>query len=826
MPPETNEINTLRIAALLHDIGKFWQGAGKSGSHSELSRVFIEAYVPERWHGAGLASAHHKPEMYTSKGYKQLKIIALADWLSSGERRELEKEEETGKRKTTPLMSIFSKIDIGKGELPPEHYYPIKQLALRRDTIFPVEGTPSKDLTNDYEELWGEFVDEVEKIKDVENFESYFNTLYYLLQKYTWCVPSAVWKSEPDISLFDHLKTTCAIVSCLHDADEEYLDNVITALSKRYNIKKELEKKDIKGDELNKKLEERQNAEAEDKDKEAHEEERFLLIGGDISGIQKFIYSITSKGAAKGLRGRSLYLQLLTETIAHFILDEIRLPVANLLYCGGGHFYILAPKGIEKSLTDVQKTITEKLLDIHRGDLYLAIGWVKLSSSDFSPAKFSKKWDEVGKELAEKKKHKFGEILDEKHHENIFGPIDEGGTKDTCDVCGVEAELVTDKDAPDVKKCHFCSSVEKLAKDIADKEYVVKILGAKEKSDAKVGDWKRAFGRFETRYEFKRELDSSIKDMEADSITIYRLNSTDLLSDLDIIKDAKSPMSFGFSFLVNTHPKEFNELAEASEGLDKWAVLRMDVDDLGKIFSQGLGDDRTISRISTLSSMLSLYFSGWIDKICDEHKDNVYGIYSGGDDLFMVGSWSTMPNIAEQIYNEFREYTCQNPNITLSAGVSIAPGKKYPIHKAADLAGDALNNKSKSVDGKDAITFLDMAMKWETFKSKVVDIKKTLLNLLSKDIHRALLQKLYSVHAEYCKQRKKHGRTHAMYDGRYTRWRWLLAYVITRMKGKDKEINESLEEVKKLVCENIEHTPVAVRWVEFSTRKKGDEKAT
>ncbi|MBM4425645.1 MAG: hypothetical protein FJ031_00255 [Chloroflexi bacterium] len=47
-----------------------------------------------------------------------------------------------------------------------------------------------------------------------------------------------------------------------------------------------------------------------------------LLIGDDISGIQKFIYTITSKKAAQTLRGRSFYLQLLTEVVMGFVLAD------------------------------------------------------------------------------------------------------------------------------------------------------------------------------------------------------------------------------------------------------------------------------------------------------------------------------------------------------------------------------------------------------------------------------------------------------------------------------------------------------------------------
>lgn len=38
-----------------------------------------------------------------------------------------------------------------------------------------------------------------------------------------------------------------------------------------------------------------------------------FLLGGDVSGIQSFIYTLTAAGATKSLRGRSFYLQLLTE---------------------------------------------------------------------------------------------------------------------------------------------------------------------------------------------------------------------------------------------------------------------------------------------------------------------------------------------------------------------------------------------------------------------------------------------------------------------------------------------------------------------------------
>jgi hypothetical protein len=94
----------IQLAALLHDIGKFWQGAGEKGKHSELSSRFIQEYVPEQWQGAaGVVSLHHEPSKYRSESYKPLKTIVCADWLSSGEHRRLEEEEKKGERQKLSL---------------------------------------------------------------------------------------------------------------------------------------------------------------------------------------------------------------------------------------------------------------------------------------------------------------------------------------------------------------------------------------------------------------------------------------------------------------------------------------------------------------------------------------------------------------------------------------------------------------------------------------------------------------------------------------------------------------------------------------------------
>lgn len=65
------------------------------------------------------------------------------------------------------------------------------------------------------------------------------------------------------------------------------------------------------------------------------------LVAGDLSGIQDFIYTISSDGALKSLRARSFYLELVTEEVVQQLLEVLNLPRTSIIYAGGGNFSAL-----------------------------------------------------------------------------------------------------------------------------------------------------------------------------------------------------------------------------------------------------------------------------------------------------------------------------------------------------------------------------------------------------------------------------------------------------------------------------------------------------
>lgn len=604
------------------------------------------------------------------------------------------------------LCSVFSEIRIRENNHPGKYFLPLQKL----DIEFEMPKQENKVSNNYYQELWEEFIAELQSIEWRDNSEN----LYYLIKKYCIFMPSSI----EDISLFDYIKVRTAVSTCIY---KFRLDRSLESLS---NIDKP-----------------------------------FLFISGGLSGIQNFIYRIASPanaqaGMAKRLRGRSFYLNLLTDAVTTRILDTLQLPNANLLWCGGGNFLIIAPNtgSTIKKLNDLQKEINTNLVQKFDAELFLNFASDTAGLKDL--ADFSPTYSNLEKKIRENKKKKFVENL-----KDLFTP-DGTIVPKTCPVCATP--IITDDTL-----CESCKSHTNLGSKIARANYCIKTI-SNEKSDQFDG----LLPGVQYKFLRKSELLSSISKISevSNHIELLKINDTDYV-DPKMIKacaDSGLSVSFGFMFLANTVPKHkfdilsFSNIAELSKGADKLGILKMDVDNLGKIITKGLDEKQVnIARISTVSTMLNFYFSGILNKICqdfyflaeedicesckkisrkitlsqDERSTtpvNVYRMengnqlcnschekktpaiyvnYAGGDDLLIVGPWDDIVQLSTSIRENFKEFTCHNRDINISAGISVV-NKKFPIGRAAFLADDALH-KSKD-KGKDSISLFGETVHWDT----------------------------------------------------------------------------------------------------------------
>lgn len=148
-------------------------------------------------------------------------------------------------------------------------------------------------------------------------------------------------------------------------------------------------------------------------------------------------------------------------------------------------------------------------------------------------------------------------------------------------------------------------------------------------------------------------------------------------------------------------------------GVDHLAAIKADVDDLGFIFSKGLGEAFSISRYASLSRMLNYFFTGWLIQEIKEHFPMTYTVYAGGDDLLLIAPWEDALMLGHQIGMKFKSFVGGNANITISMGINLMrPGS--PV-KLTTKGADENLDKSKESDGKSSITVFNTTIQWGEF---------------------------------------------------------------------------------------------------------------
>ena len=121
----------------------------------------------------------------------------------------------------------------------------------------------------------------------------------------------------------------------------------------------------------------------------------------------------------------------------------------------------------------------------------------------------------------------------------------------------------------------------------------------------------------------------------------------------------------------------------------------------------------TLSRTATLSRQLSLFFKYHIKSILEKgsyyidheegHPRHAAIVYSGGDDLFIVGAWNDVIELAVDIKDSLKAYT--ENTLTISGGIGLYTST-YPISVIADEVAE-MEDKSKGHEGKNSITLFE-----------------------------------------------------------------------------------------------------------------------
>lgn len=687
--------------ALLHDIGKVcYRAMNKRINHSKLGGDFLEQYLKSNEETERLLNCvryHHKDYLQKAKLDKNdlAYIVYEADNIASGMDRRENEGEEKGFDPKLNLDSIFSVFYSDK-EIQVANKYPLIYKDINKAFNY-----PRKDISlatnSNYEALLNKIKSHF-ITKDISQIS--INQLLQILEEGFSYVPSSTNRAEVcDISLYVHSKITSAVASCM----KLYFDEQQIQDYKKYCFNS--------GSKI------------------FRNEKIYLLVSGDISGIQDFIYTIPSKGALKTLRGRSLYIDLLLEEFIDEYLEQIGLSRANVLYSGGGHFYILAPniEDIKKSIDKLQAKMNRWLMENIGINLYLAIGTAECSANNLMKSEAQGNlFAIVNKKLKDDKTIRYSK--DEDFLEHIFNVEKEKDTaKKECNICHNLVDKLWKYNSDEEIACEFCLNLYKLGQDILTQDLVFVI------SEEKIYGGIKIFGKDKDLYMYA----VNIEDIDMFKGKILRIYSKNNLLENDLA--IRLYLADYSAKNENDEVMTFDDLAKSSckidKGIKRLGVLRLDVDDLGIAFSSGFVSDKdkiednlryaTLSRYADLSKDISMFFKVAINKICagdligcvdfEEKAFNILGIakaqkrkvniiYAGGDDLFLVGAWDEVLEVAIDINRAFKQFT--NGKLTLSAGMAMF-SPTYPISKMAEIAG-LLVQMSKNRKDKNSIALFGM----------------------------------------------------------------------------------------------------------------------
>lgn len=550
------------------------------------------------------------------------------------------------------LSTLFENIELESNKKGLAHFYPIK--AVNSDTIF-----PQKQAEGDYAQLWQDFLKGLNKIpksheKRPDLWLDHFDTAY---QIFTGNIPSAY---AADISLYDYSKAIAALATALYLYDQ-----------------------------------------ANDK----VENGEFLLIQGDFFGIQDFIFSggsKTNKQAAKLLRGRSFQVSLFTELAALKILQACALPSTSQIMNAAGKFLIIAPntQAVRNAVENAKSELNQWFVEHTYGLIGVGIATKEANQSDFSAENFPVLRNSLFNSL-EKIKLQRLDLLDSMQSVqsadyskgvcplNHYFPAEIGGfSKISLDQILIGEHLVK-KD-----RILICDAKSEIYEDQHTKPLHLSIFGYQ--------------------VVFTQNEEISGKFGNVDILRFW---------DFELPENQQSEIWHGYARRYingyvasrNGEITQFDTLAtthrntETGEGQIALMTLKGDVDNLGTIFQKGLKQPN-LAKMAALSRQMNQFFSLWLPAICAEKFPNMYTVFAGGDDFFLIGPWLETQRLAGEMQRAFQRYVAGNPDIHFSVGM-VMTKLGMPVPQLGELAEDALE-KAKGVEGKNAITIYQQSVPW------------------------------------------------------------------------------------------------------------------
>jgi CRISPR-associated protein Csm1 len=748
----------LVVAGLMHDVGKVVQRAGRRVKHQDLSGELLKEFLPGVvdvdvvW---DLVVRHHEAGDHGLLGF-----LVKADHLSA-----MEREVELNEDGRADYKSLYRLL---QSPLTDGCYYGLRPLDLAQDLslLKPVrEGGCSVD---DYRSLLNRLSEDLGRIRRIYSRQggalAYVVTLAEALRKYLFFCPSAPSvEREPTNSLYEHSRMVAALSVSLKRSGGR----------------------------------------------------GFTIIYGDIGGIQRFVYGQrVYKAALKSLRGRSLYITILSDAIAKHLLLTLDLPHVNLIYSSGGNFMLISGLLDEEGKRSLVRQVNRFMLRRHGGLLRASLGFADVLVEDAASGRVPRAILEAIESARMAKERAFQDMLGQSY--STFFEPKLCGSGEVCESCGLEAEGGVE--AEGMRLCRSCHGLVSLAKSAALAKYLVEIWvdeGAAPSTglgplDFTADGLRAGYALVES----PGELDGLARD-GLKLVWIKRLNDADFLLGAEAVIDALRglPVAFGFTTLPTHTPLvdgdilSFDELARRSEGQRMIGYLKLDLDNVGELVKT---HSEKLSSLALLTQLLSLIME-WCVNTVAKSSPNIYLIYSGGDDMLAVGPWSDVAEFADRLSVELEGLI--GGGLSFTAAMSVEE-PKAPVKVVMDSLAGSLR---RAKDRKDCIALGDERLAWENFRTAARFARRWAGDIRDRRISRALVFDVARLYDEYVEEQYW---THVRH-----RLKYVLSRSIERWPGSSVPIElDRLEKEYLQALSSLFPMMRVVTWmVEGLTREEGSK---
>jgi len=714
------------MAGLLHDIGKLYQRAygntpppdyrEEGYTHQDYTAYFAQKFIADD-ELSEIAKRHHAgaktPERLRPREDRPLDwVVFFADNYASRERSG-EDAAPSQAVERTPLISVFSQIQI-LGKKAPERAYPFLsdgRVGLAPGLPYPTQPARANVSPDAYrrlvEHLEARTAQATSLTTDLPALVANLNMAFL---ETLWPVPADT-RGDPGISLYDHLRLTAAFAAALY----------------AYHQAGELKVEAIRDE----------------------SEAKFLLVGGDMSGIQSHIYRIKDAqgqgGIAKRLRARSLEVSLAAEAMALGLLERLGLPPLQRIMSAGGKFYALLPNTEEaKQALEAHREAWEAWALEQGAGLIPVLDCVPFSPETLKTQGFAAIFQRLIERMAEAKlrplKSQTARFPDPFQNR-------QGQSRRPCAVCGVRpaqtdepgaacVECIRDREVgtrlPRVQSLSATKTPARpyyrfpeLAFDLEAHAYALRGAADFTPSGAP-WEFRPLLGHLPT-------VRDALDFLNKEDLEDYRAH----LDERGVDPEDDAPLS-------EDKPLTFSELAHLSQGAPYLGALMLDADRMGEAFARGfahLKEPMSPGRIATLSRAIETFFTlevgGLIQNAADysEHLGFsaleaetkarryrlIYTVYSGGDDLFLIGPWDVLLDFALDLNALYQRYTA-HPGLSLSGGfVLLRPTTPVPmIYEAVRQAEEQAKARGKAPEspsrGQGHLALFGQAVPWSALQ--------------------------------------------------------------------------------------------------------------